>query len=188
MARIWVRLLTQAGFRVIYEPRGYVLTNDKRPDFIIILDDGTQLFVDIRTCDPQLNSHVDACCITPGFAAQQGVLEKERSWLELLKSQGDNFLAICHEHSGTISDGALALLDMAAGKFSPTSAGRAAFKAFWLSRLYITNSRGTADLINAKLPFLTNSHISTQATSSFIQHISPLTPTYIQLPSPIACN
>jgi len=57
------------------------------------------------------------------------------------------------KHPGIISDGALALLDSAAGKFSPTATGRAAFKTYWLQRLHITNTQGTADFLNFKLPF-----------------------------------
>ncbi len=88
----------------------------------------------------------------------------------MLRSQGDNFLAICHEHPGIISDGALALLDSAAGKFSPTATGRAAFKTYWLQRLHITNTRGTADLLNFKLPFALDQPVTSQAISPFIQH------------------
>jgi hypothetical protein len=181
---MWRRILQHAGFTVLYEPRGYVLTNDKRPDLIIVLDDGSQLFIDVRTCDPQLDAHLDACCAMPGRAAQLGVQEKENNWLNLLRSQGDNFLAICHEHPGIISDGALALLDSAAGKFSPTASGRAAFKAFWLPRLHITNTRGTADLLNFKLPFAVNQPVTSQGISPFIQHPSPFA-AYMFLPSPM---
>ena len=90
----------------------------------------------------------------------------------------------CHEHPGIISDGALALLDSAAGKFSPTATGRAAFKTYWLQRLHITNTRGTADLLNFKLPFALDQPVTSQAISPFIQHFSPFA-AYMHLPSPL---
>ena len=114
------KILRHAGYTVILEPSGYVFINNKRPDFIIIQRNGSQLFVDVRTCDPQLKANLDQCCANSGYAARQGVKEKENDWLNLLKSQGDSFLAICHEHPGLISDGALALLDSAAERFSST--------------------------------------------------------------------
>ena len=187
IVRLWVRLLRHAGYTVILEPTGYVFTNNKRPDFIIIQRNGSQLFVDVRTCDPLLKANLDQCCANPGYAAQLGVKEKENDWLDLLKSQGDNFLAICHEHPGLISDGALALLDSAAEKFSSTTTGRAAFKAYWLPRLHITNLRGTADILNCKLPFAAELPISSQPISHFTEHFSPFAG-YLPLPSPILHN
>ena len=187
IVRMWMRLLRHAGYSVLLEPNGVVYTNHKRPDLGIIRTNGTQLFIDVRTCDPQLDPSLEECCANPGYAAQLGVQQKENSWLNLLKSQGDDFLAICHEHPGIISDGALALLDSAAEQFSPTATGRAAFKAYWLPRLHITNLRGTADILNCKLPFAADLPISSQSISHFIQHPSPFA-TYIPLPSPILHN
>ena len=115
---------------------------------------GCLLFIDLRTCDPLLSNVIDRCGSEPGHAALDGANEKEKKWKNALATQGDLFLPICHERGGgLIGDAALALLDQAAEKYSPLCRGRAAFKAFWLPRLHVTNARGTADVLNAKLPF-----------------------------------
>ena len=79
IVRMWVRLLRHAGYSVLLEPSGVVYTNDKRPDIGIIRTNGSQLFIDIRTCDPQIDVSLDECCTNPGHAARLGVKQKESS-------------------------------------------------------------------------------------------------------------
>ena len=58
-----------------------------------------------------------------------------------------------NEHPGFIGEGALALLDRAAARFATTMPQRNAFKTFWLQRIHLTNTRGTANLIISRMPF-----------------------------------
>ena len=48
---------------------------------------GSQLFINVRTCDPQLDTSLDEdeCFANPGHAALLGVQQKENSWLNLPK-------------------------------------------------------------------------------------------------------
>lgn len=158
--------------------------SEMRPDLIIEFEDGTCLFIDLRTCDPLLSNVIDRCGSEPGHAALDGANAKEKKWKNALATQGDLFLPICHERGGLIGDAALTLLDQAAEKYSPLCRGRAAFKAFWLPRLHVTNARGTADVLNAKLPFCDGQAFSAQATSPFVTYLNPSMGSYLDLPPP----
>eukprot|EP00615_Pteridomonas_danica_P014473 CAMPEP_0114391982 /NCGR_PEP_ID=MMETSP0102-20121206/10486_1 /TAXON_ID=38822 ORGANISM="Pteridomonas danica, Strain PT" /NCGR_SAMPLE_ID=MMETSP0102 /ASSEMBLY_ACC=CAM_ASM_000212 /LENGTH=120 /DNA_ID=CAMNT_0001550993 /DNA_START=375 /DNA_END=734 /DNA_ORIENTATION=+ len=61
-------------------------------------------------------------------AADRGAAEKNRKWLGHTIAQGDIFMPLCHEHPGTMGEGALAVLERAAAHFSSSMAQRGAFK------------------------------------------------------------
>ena len=120
LCRVWCSALRHAGYKVLLEPSGMVLSNGKRPDLVIQLENGTTLFIDLRTCDPLLSDIVEKASTTSGVAANKGEALKNKDWKELLDTQGDPFLPICHERGGLISDGALNLLRLASLQFSPS--------------------------------------------------------------------
>ena len=127
---------------------------NKRPDISVLLDDELcSLFLDVRTCDPLLKSCFKQCCQTQGHASNLGAISKDRDWANISSAQGDQFQPICHEHPGFIGEGALALLDRAAARYATTMPQRNAFKTFWLQRIHLTNTRGTANLIISRMPF-----------------------------------
>ena len=134
-----------------------VLSNGKRPDLVIQLENGIDIFIDLR-------------------------------WKELLDTQGDPFLPICHERGGLISDGALNLLRLASLQFSPSLHAQTAYTTYWLSRLHIANTRGVADVINAKLPYQPDEPLTTQASSSFIVYPSHSFGAFVPLHHPIPTN
>jgi hypothetical protein len=155
---IWYMLLKHAGYNVTKEPYGTVDSSQKRPDIIIHFEDPMyKLFLDIRTCDPLLKDIFPICCDTKGHAANLGVAAKDSAWLQLVHAQGDQFQAICHEHPGLINEGALALLKKAASRFGSTRQHSEAFKVYWLQRLHLANTIGTAEIIFQRLPITTES-------------------------------
>jgi hypothetical protein len=62
-------------------------------------------------------------------------------------------MPLCHEHPGTMGEGALAVLERAAAHFSSSIAQRGAFKTYWLQRIHMTNTRGVADLVIQNMPY-----------------------------------
>ena len=176
---IWERILRHAGFQILHEPRGYLVLSGKRPDLII--EDKQCIFLDVRTCDPCLQSQVDKSITSPGSAADRGTNDKERAWLELVEAQGDSFMALCHEFPGLIGDSALGLLDRAAARYSSSNKQRSAFKAYWLMRLHITHTRGVAETLRHRFPFHDDSHFSHFDSGSFLVHRSPF-PETLDLP------
>ena len=176
---IWERVLRHAGFQILHEPRGYLVLSGKRPD--IIIEDKQCIFLDVRTCDPCLQSQVDNSITSPGSAADRGTNDKERAWLELVEAQGDSFMALCHESPGLIGDSGLGLLDRAAARYSSSNKQRSAFKAYWLMRLHITHTRGVAETLRHRFPFHDDSHLSHFDSGSFLVHRSPF-PETLDLP------
>jgi hypothetical protein len=154
LTKIWAAASRSTGALVRIEPRGEMADGNKRADFMTT-DEETMRnhFFDIRTCDPLLSHCVSRCSLHPGYAADLGVASKNRDWLEITHTQGDQFLAICHEQPGRIGEGALAYLGQLAARFSSTTSQRNAFRTFWLQRLHITNSRGSSDVILSRMPF-----------------------------------
>jgi hypothetical protein len=150
----WLRCLKSAGFDAKKEPYNEMVNSNKRADIGVLLDDKLcNLYLDVRTCDPLLKSCVSVCSRHAGQAANLGVVEKNKAWLQLSHDQGDQFQALCHEHPGHIGEGALAILGRAASRFATTIPQQNAFRTFWLQRLHLTNTRGTADLTLSRMPF-----------------------------------
>jgi hypothetical protein len=150
----WLRVLKSAGFDAKRESYNEMESCNKRPDISVLLDDELcSLFLDVRTCDPLLKSCFKQCCQTQGHASNLGAISKDRDWANISSAQGDQFQPICHEHPGFIGEGALALLDRAAARYATTMPQRNAFKTFWLQRIHLTNTRGTANLIISRMPF-----------------------------------
>lgn len=186
LVNVWCGALRHAGYKVLHEPKGQVLANGKRPDLILRHVNGTSLFGDVRTCDPQLPSHLNLASTTPGHAARLGEASKIRDWQQTLDSQGDSFIALCHERGGLISDGALNLLKLASQQISPSLGSQTAYLHYWRTRLHLVCSRGTADVIKSKLPFYAEDPLSSQPSSPFAVYPIPTSVgAYVPLPPPI---
>ena len=164
---IWLGCFRHAGYITRLEPYGALEGSNKRPDIILTDNDSSvQIFLDVRTCDPLTKDIVVRCGQTAGLAASHGADLKDKAWLEKVHLQGDQFIPLCHEHPGLIGDEALALLHRASKRFSSSAPAQGAFRTYWLQRLHMANTRGTAEIILRKMP-------STSHPSSFGELPSP---------------
>jgi len=180
---IWEKMLRHAGFQILHEPTGHLLLSDKRPDSII--NDVDKIFLDVRTCDPLLHNMFKKCVDYPGSAAIKGEGDKDKKWNDLVESQGDTFIPLCHEIPGIIGEAALSLLDKASARFSSSLPQRNAFKAYWLTRLHVANIRGVAETIQLNLPLYAVDHSLHHRHGLFFHdHLSPFPAHFDQVPAP----
>jgi hypothetical protein len=116
----------------------------------------------------------ERCVDVPGTAANIGASLKDSAWRDLVEAQGDTFIPLCHEMPGIMGEAALVLLDQAAARFSSSVPQRAAFKAYWLTRLHVANIRGVAETIQENLPFARDLPFGPRAnTEFFVSHPPP---------------
>ena len=144
---VYHRCFRHAGYISRLEPYGTLEGSNKRPDIILTdSDSSVQTFLDIRTC-ALTKDIVVRCGQTAGLAASHGADLKDRAWLEKVHLQGDQFIPLCHEHPGLIGDEALALIHRASKRFSSSPPAQGGFRTYWLRRLHMANTRGTAEII-----------------------------------------
>jgi len=172
---IWERALRHAGFQILHEPRGYLVLSGKRPD--IIVADRQHLFLDVRTCDPCLQSQVDNSITSPGSAADRGTNDKERAWLELVEAQGDSFTALCHEFPGHWRRWPRSLRQSCCSLQLFEQAARCLQGLLVDATTHITHTRGVAETLRHRFPFHDDSHLSHFDSGSFLVHRSPFSET-----------
>jgi hypothetical protein len=152
LVQAFAQMLRSTGFRVSTEPRHSIVGTDTFTDLLIRLEDGTSIHADVRICDPLLKSNLPLSTSVPGHANNRGQIEKDRKFYDIVHSQGDQFIPLCHEHPGCMGAPAVALVDRCAERFSTSRPQQAVFKSYWLSILHFTVVKGTADLVKKHLP------------------------------------
>jgi hypothetical protein len=155
---LWTRMLNHSGCDHVRKEPAYCFTSsNKRPDGSWNSGGGVTSYFDVRTCDPLLKDIVYKACDTPGIANIEGQMAKDSVWYNLIHSQNDKFIPICHEYPGAMGDPAYALLNASAARFSSSIPQQSIFKSFWLSRFHLAVARGKADHILERMPTYSDS-------------------------------
>ena len=81
VALLLSKLAKSVGLKYKYEPRGLVPWNDLRPDGVLTRPDGSELFVDVRTCLTSNPGKCKPCADLSGCSADMGATEKTTKWL-----------------------------------------------------------------------------------------------------------
>ena len=92
------------------EPAGAMLTSGKRPDVMVTQPGCRRILTDVITCSSTQKRNCCGAATTPGHAADQGQLDKERDWSALAEAGGGLFFALPAECTGRLGHTSLAFL------------------------------------------------------------------------------
>jgi hypothetical protein len=147
-----------AGFRCEKEQEGIVVSSGKRPDIVIFgsgsaKDYTTEVWFDLRTCQPTSASNCKLAAVQPGYAARRGNELKEDAWVEVAAAQGSSFIPLTHEAFDRIGKPASDFINTMAIKAGACPIERSAFVRVTNQRIYTSNMKAVANMILANAPF-----------------------------------
>ena len=159
VALLLSKLAKSVGLKYKYEPRGLVPWNDLRPDGVLTRPDGSELFVDVRTCLTSNPGKCKPCADLSGCSADMGATEKTTKWLPTTTSLGVAFTPFCCEDGGLINASGRALILEIAANSGGTLAERFAFEIYAFRCVYATIAKGVAASILARAPIVSGCRV-----------------------------
>ena len=169
--RVWMQMFRRVGWDAKAEVGGFLLCDsNKRPDIVIFQSlAGSDVVIDYVTCVVGKPGVVELAATTPLHAADCGATMKCNNWEHLVRLQGDTFVPIAVEDTGTLHDEAVDLLASAASAVGGSMGERQAFLTYWRQTMAITTARGVAKVIRRRVPACTGAHWPVQP--HHFQHI-----------------
>ena len=90
-----------------------MVNSNKRAD-VVLYEGLYNVLTDMRTIASGDQRYCCAAALSPGYGAAWGALQKDAAWLDQARSQGDTFIALCHEAGGRLAAAARSSLTSSA--------------------------------------------------------------------------